>query len=89
MKLSQDLQALQSLLACAPLSPPVDYYNLTSKFGTVKTIHEKTDWHEGVDLGAWPGTRVAQPHLVLSPLLVARVGMVDLFFDHGCGIETA
>ena len=47
MTLSQDLQALQSLLACAPLSSPVDYYNLTSKFGNRKDpFTKKPDWHE-------------------------------------------
>ena len=51
MTLSQDLQALQSLLACAPLSSPVDYYNLTSKFGNRKDPFTKRPaWHAGVDL---------------------------------------
>jgi murein DD-endopeptidase MepM/ murein hydrolase activator NlpD len=91
MILSQDLQALQSLLACAPLSPPVDYYNLTSKFGNRKDpFTKKPDWHEGVDLGAWPGTRVR----ATAPGVVTFAGRKGgygrfVLVDHGCGIETA
>lgn len=80
MILSQDLQALQSLLACAPLSPPVDYYNLTSKFGNRKDPFTKNQI--GMKVLIWehgPEREFEQPHLALSPLLVVRVGMVDLF----------
>jgi murein DD-endopeptidase MepM/ murein hydrolase activator NlpD len=91
LKLSQDLQALQALLDCAPLAPPVDYYNLTSKYGNRKDpFTKKPDWHEGVDLGAWPGTRV----LATAPGVVTHAGYKGGFgrfvlIDHGCGIETA
>jgi murein DD-endopeptidase MepM/ murein hydrolase activator NlpD len=91
MTLSQDLQALQALLDCAPLAPPVDYYNLTSKYGNRKDpFTKKPDWHEGVDLGAWPGTRVR----ATAPGVVTHAGYKGGFgrfvlIDHGCGIETA
>ena len=90
MTLSQDLQALQSLLACAPLSSPVDYYNLTSKFGNRKDPFTKRPaWHAGVDLAAWPGTRVK----TTAPGVVTFAGRKGGFgrlviVDHGCGIET-
>jgi murein DD-endopeptidase MepM/ murein hydrolase activator NlpD len=91
MTLSQDLGALQALLDCAPLAPPVDYYNLTSKYGNRKDpFTKKPDWHEGVDLGAWPGTRVR----ATAPGVVTHAGYKGGFgrfvlIDHGCGIETA
>jgi murein DD-endopeptidase MepM/ murein hydrolase activator NlpD len=91
MTLSQDLQALQALLDCAPLAPPLDYYNLTSKYGNRKDpFTKKPDWHEGVDLGAWPGTRVR----ATAPGVVTHAGYKGGFgrfvlIDHGCGIETA
>jgi murein DD-endopeptidase MepM/ murein hydrolase activator NlpD len=91
MTLSQDWKALQSLLACAPLAPPVDYYNLTSDFGNRKDpFTKKPDWHEGVDLGAWPGTRVR----ATAPGVVTYAGHKGgygrfVLVDHGCGIETA
>ena len=91
MTLSQDWQALQSLLECAPLAPPVDYYNLTSQYGNRKDpFTKKPDWHEGVDLGAWPGTRVR----ATAPGVVTYAGHKGgygrfVLIDHGCGIETA
>ena len=91
MTLSQDWKALQSLLACAPLAPPVDYYNLTSDFGNRKDpFTKKPDWHGGVDLGAWPGTRVR----ATAPGIVTYAGRKGgygrfVLVDHGCGIETA
>ena len=91
MTLGQDLQALQALLDCAPLAPPVDYYNLTSKYGNRKDpFTKKPDWHEGVDLGAWPGTRVraTAPGIVIHAGHKGGYGRFVLI-DHGCGIETA
>ncbi len=91
MTLGQDLQALHSLLSCAPLSSPVDYYNLTSKFGNRKDPFTKRPaWHAGVDLAAWPGTRVK----TTAPGVVTFAGRKGGFgrfviVDHGCGIETA
>ena len=91
MTLSQDWKVLQSLLACAPLAPPVDYYNLTSDFGNRKDpFTKKPDWHEGVDLGAWPGTlvRATAPGVVTYAGHKGGYGRFVLV-DHGCGIETA
>ena len=91
MTLSQDWKVLQSLLACAPLAPPVDYYNLTSEFGNRKDpFTKKPDWHEGVDLGAWPGTlvRATAPGVVTYAGHKGGYGRFVLV-DHGCGIETA
>ena len=91
MTLGQDLQALHALLSCAPLSSPVDYYNLTSKFGNRKDPFTKRPaWHAGVDLAAWPGTRVK----TTAPGVVTFAGRKGGFgrlviVDHGCGIETA
>ena len=91
MTLSQDWRALDTLLECAPLAPPVDYYNLTSGYGKRKDpFTKKPDWHEGVDLGAWPGTRVR----ATAPGVVTYAGHKGGFgrfvlVDHGCGIETA
>ena len=91
MILSQDWQALRSMLECAPLSPPVDYYNLTSPYGKRRDpFTKKPAWHEGVDLGAWPGTRVR----ATAPGTVTFSGRKGgygrfVIVDHGCGIETA
>ncbi len=91
MKLSKDWQQLQILLECAPLTSPVDYYNLTSKYGNRKDpFTKKPAWHAGVDLGAWPGTpvRATAPGKVTY---AGRKGGYGRFvvIDHGCGIETA
>ena len=91
MVLSQDWQALRSMLECAPLSPPVDYYNLTSPYGKRKDpFTKKPAWHEGVDLGAWPGTRV-RATAPGNVTFAGRKGGYGRFVvvDHGCGIETA
>ena len=91
MKLSKDWRQLQSLLKCAPLAPPVDYYNLTSKYGNRKDpFTKKPDWHEGVDLGAWPGSsvRATAPGVVTYSGNKGGYGRFILI-DHGCGIETA
>ena len=91
MKLSKDWQQLQQLLECAPLAPPVDYYNLTSKYGNRKDpFTKKPAWHQGVDLGAWPGSRVR----ATAPGVVTYSGNKGgygrfILIDHGCGIETA
>ena len=91
MKLSKDWQQLQTILECAPLTSPVDYYNLTSKYGNRKDpFTKKPAWHQGVDLGAWPGTRVR----ATAPGEVTYAGRKGgygqfIVIDHGCGIETA
>ena len=91
MALSQDLQALHALLSCAPLTSPVDYYNLTSKFGNRKDPFTKRPaWHAGIDLAAWPGTRVRATASGVVTFAGRKGGFGRLVIvNHGCGIETA
>jgi murein DD-endopeptidase MepM/ murein hydrolase activator NlpD len=90
LRLSQDWQQVQQLLDCAPLIAPVDYYNLTSKFGDRKDpFTNRPGWHNGVDLGAWPGTKVR----ATAPGVVRHAGNKGgygrlVVVDHGCGIQT-
>ena len=91
MSLSKDWQQLQNLLSCAPLASPVDYYNLTSRYGNRKDpFTGRPDWHEGVDLGAWPGTKVhaTAPGKVIYAGRKGGFGKL-IIIDHGCGIHTA
>ena len=90
LRLSQDWQQVQQLLDCAPLIAPVDYYNLTSRFGDRKDpFTNRPDWHNGVDLGAWPGTKVraTAPGIVRHAGNKGGYGRV-VVVDHGCGIQT-
>lgn len=89
--LSQDWQQLNTLMECAPLATPVDYYNLTSKFGNRKDpFNGRPDWHEGVDLGAWPGTKIRATAAGTVRHAGNRSGYGKLVvLDHGCGIQTA
>ncbi len=89
--LSQDWKQLNQLLECAPLATPVDYYNLTSKFGNRKDpFNGRPDWHEGVDLGAWPGTKIRATAAGTVRHAGNRSGYGKLVvIDHGCGIQTA
>lgn len=90
LRLSQDWQQVQQLLDCAPLIAPVDYYNLTSRFGDRKDpFTNRPSWHDGVDLGAWPGTKVR----ATAPGVVRHAGNKGgygrlVVVDHGCGIQT-
>ena len=57
--LSDRLERVQRLEVCVPFSAPVDYYNLSSSFGRRKDPFDGSpDWHAGIDLAAWPGTKV-------------------------------
>lgn len=90
LRLSQDWQQVQQLLDCAPLVAPVDYYNLTSRFGQRKDpFTKRPSWHDGVDLGAWPGTKVraTAPGVVRHAGLKGGYGRL-VVVDHGCGIQT-
>lgn len=90
LQLSQDWKQVQQLLDCAPLIAPVDYYNLTSRFGDRKDpFTNRPSWHDGVDLGAWPGTKVR----ATAPGVVRHAGNKGgygrlVVVDHGCGIQT-
>ena len=90
MRLSEDWQQVQKLLECTPLIAPVDYYNFTSRYGDRKDpFTNRPSWHEGVDLGAWPGTKVR----ATAPGVVRHAGNKGgygrlVVIDHGCGIQT-
>lgn len=90
LRLSQEWKQVQQLLDCAPLIAPVDYYNLTSRFGDRKDpFTSRPGWHNGVDLGAWPGTKVR----ATAPGIVRHAGNKGgygrlVVVDHGCGIQT-
>ncbi len=83
-------KALDEVLACIPWVPPVDYYQLTSKFGKRRDpINGKIAMHKGIDLAAWPKTKVLAP----APGVVTFAGrdsgygkMIEI--DHGCGITS-
>ncbi len=84
------LQAAQQLITAMPLTAPLDYYYLTSRFGPRRDpITGKRAMHRGVDFGAPAGSRVRAP----APGRVVRAGpggaygrMVEI--DHGFGIVT-
>lgn len=98
--LSQEVATLQGLVArrralaetlrCVPLVAPVDYYHLTSPFGKRKDpINGRWSRHKGIDLGAWPGTKVRATgagKIVEAGTHRGYGKMVRI--DHGCGIET-
>ncbi len=83
-------RALQKAVRCVPLIPPVDYFHVTSNFGKRKDpFSGQWAMHEGIDLGAWPGSAI----MAAAPGKVVRAGhssgygrMVEI--DHGCGIRT-
>jgi len=82
--------ALRELMACIPWVPPVDHYNVTSKFGKRRDpISGKMALHKGIDMAGWPKTPIYAP----APGEVTYAGwhgkygrMVEI--DHGCGIKT-
>lgn len=83
-------EALSKITQCIPMISPVDYYNLTSKFGKRKDpFTGKKAVHKGVDMGGWPGTNVwsTAAGKVTFAGNSGRYGkMVEI--DHGCGIKT-
>lgn len=88
--LSEQVRAVQELLQCTPLQSPVDYYNLTSKFGDRKDpFTKRLAMHEGIDLGAWPGTpvRTTAPGVVRHAGNKGGYGLL-VVVDHGCGLQT-
>ena len=87
---AERLATLEELMACAPWIPPVDNYQLTSKFGKRKDpFNGRMAMHKGIDLAGWPRTPVyaAAPGEVAFAGVHGRYGrMVEI--DHGCGIRT-
>ncbi|MEQ9491200.1 MAG: peptidoglycan DD-metalloendopeptidase family protein [Alphaproteobacteria bacterium] len=84
------LVALREVMACIPWISPVDFYNITSKFGKRRDpISGKMALHKGLDMAGWPKTPIYAP----APGEVTYAGwhgrygrMVEI--DHGCGIKT-
>ncbi|WP_311195691.1 peptidoglycan DD-metalloendopeptidase family protein [Aestuariispira ectoiniformans] len=82
--------ALQGLLSCVPLIPPLQYYHVTSSFGPRKDpFTGRRAVHEGMDMGAVPGMKVR----ATAPGVVTKAGRVSGYgrlveIDHGCGIKT-
>ncbi len=83
-------RALAKTLRCIPLVAPIDYYHVTSPFGKRKDpINGRWSMHKGLDLGAWPGTKIRATGA--GKVIEARTHngygkMVRI--DHGCGITT-
>ena len=82
--------ALNKLLERLPITPPVDAYYISSRYGKRKDpFTKRRAFHSGVDLGGVPRSRV----YTTSPGTVSFVGwngpygrMVEI--DHGLGIRT-
>jgi murein DD-endopeptidase MepM/ murein hydrolase activator NlpD len=84
------LDSLNSVLRSLPLAAPLVDYELTSPFGARNDpINEMTGIHEGVDLGAPPGT----PVKATGDGTVTWAGWRDRYgmlveIEHGMGIKT-
>ena len=82
--------ALNKLLERLPITPPVDAYYISSRYGKRKDpFTKRMAFHSGVDLGGVPRSRVYST----SPGVVTFVGnkgpygrMVEI--DHGLGLRT-
>ena len=88
--LSERLERAQRLEVCVPFSTPVDYYNLSSGFGRRKDPFDRSpDWHQGIDLAAWPGTKVRATAAGKVVFAGRRSGYGNMvLIDHGCGLQT-
>ena len=88
--LAERLERVQTLEECVPFSTPVDYYNLSSQFGRRKDPFDGSpDWHQGVDLAAWPGTKVLATGAGKVVFAGQRSGYGNMVLvDHGCGLQT-
>ena len=88
--LSERLERAQRLEVCVPFSTPVDYYNLSSPFGRRKDPFDGSpDWHQGIDLAAWPGTKVRATAAGKVAFAGRRSGYGNMvLIDHGCGLQT-
>ena len=84
------LEAMDRLLSCLPLSAPVDYYHVTSRFGQRKDpINGRPAMHAGLDLGGWPGINIyaaAAGKVVKSDRNTGYGKRIEI--DHGCKITT-
>lgn len=83
-------RALNGALRCLPLVAPVDHYHITSGFGKRKDPFTGA-WaqHKGVDMGAWPGTKVLATGAGKVKVAGVNGGYGKIVrIDHGCGVET-
>ena len=82
--------SMQALIRRLPLSPPLDYFSVASRFGKRRDpFNKRWAMHRGVDLGGWPRSPVYSP----APGVVKAAGRNGRFgryieIDHGKGITT-
>ena len=81
---------MEELLSRLPLATPLDYYHITSQFGSRRDpITGKRAMHRGLDLGAARGAKVratAAGTVIASGVQGAYGNMVEI--DHGFGVVT-
>jgi murein DD-endopeptidase MepM/ murein hydrolase activator NlpD len=83
-------ESLKEVLRALPLSLPVDYYRLTSKYGgRVDPVNKKRSQHNGIDMAGAMNTSVYAP----APGTVVHSGPKGRYgnvveIDHGFGIVT-
>lgn len=83
-------ESLKEVLRALPLSLPIDYYRLTSKYGgRVDPVNKKRSQHNGIDMAGAMYTSVYAP----APGIVVHSGPKGRYgnvveIDHGFGIIT-
>ena len=83
-------ESLKEVLRALPLSLPVDYYRLTSKYGgRIDPVNKKRSKHNGIDMAGAMNTSVYAPGpgIVVYSGTKGRYGNV-VEIDHGFGIVT-
>ena len=83
-------ESLKEVLRALPLSLPIDYYRLTSKYGgRVDPVNKKRSRHHGIDMAGAMNTSVyaPAPGIVVYSGTKGRYGKV-VEIDHGFGIIT-
>jgi murein DD-endopeptidase MepM/ murein hydrolase activator NlpD len=83
-------ESLKEVLRVLPLSLPVDYYRLTSKYGgRVDPVNKKRSKHNGIDMAGAMNTSVYAPGpgIIVYSGTKGRYGNV-VEIDHGFGIVT-
>jgi murein DD-endopeptidase MepM/ murein hydrolase activator NlpD len=83
-------ESLKEVLRVLPLSLPVDYYRLTSKYGgRVDPVNKKRSKHNGIDMAGAMNTSVYAPGpgIIVYSDTKGRYGNV-VEIDHGFGIVT-
>lgn len=83
-------EALKSVVRALPLSLPVDYYRMTSRFGTrTDPVNKKRSMHHGLDMAGTINTPIyaPAPGTVIYSGQKGRYGIV-VEIDHGYGVIT-